>query len=591
MNIINNPISDLESYIDEFQSAELPLLNITILRNITVEPIKPYIEYLTLCMGFRANLVFGDYDNILQDILTSKLLQKNSDCTMVFLKLETLSPALIYRFTELSPKEIQSEIELIHNFIDTALKGIRAKTNSLVCWHGFELPISPAFGMLDFGNESMQYAVIEGLNRFLKKQLSTHSSCYYIDLNNIRSTLGIFNFYDNRYWHMAKSPFTLAALKNIAIDNFKLIRASKGKNKKCLILDCDNTLWGGIVGEDGLDGIKLGPDYPGSAFYEFQQEILSLHHRGIIIAICSKNNEEDVWSVIDQHPHMLLKREHISAYQINWDDKAQNIQKIALELNIGLDSFVFIDDSEFEINLINNRLPSVETIQLNKRHSLDYKAALATCGFFDSLSYTKEDKLRNKQYHEENDRKNSRESFDGNIESYLKSLDMVAHLEFANSSSISRIAQLTQKTNQFNLTTKRYSESDIKAFTDSKECIVLTVKLEDRFGNLGIVGCAIVDLVDDEAHFDTFLLSCRAIGRGLEMVLLHSCIEVLKSLKVNSYNANFIPTQKNKQVEDFYSNFGFKLISNEAGIRNYIAAENSEFAQKPNYFKTIIFNS
>lgn len=592
MNIINKPIFEIESHVDDFQSEGLPLLNITVLRNITLEPITPYIRYLGLCMGYKVNLVFGDYDNVMQDILLSdSLLRDNTDCTMVFLKLETLSPGLIYRFAELSSRELQYEVELVQNFIDTALKGIRAKTNALICWHGFELPIYPAFGMQDFGSESMQVGIVEDLNRFLKRQLSLYNSCFYIDLNNIRSAIGHDNFHDNRYWNIAKAPYTLTALKNIAIDNFKLIRALKGKSKKCLVLDCDNTLWGGVVGEDNLNGIKLGPEHPGSTFYEFQQEILSLYHRGIIITLCSKNNEDDVWAVFDQHPHMLLKREHISAYQINWDDKAKNIQNIASTLNIGLDSVVFIDDSEFEINLINNTLPEVETIQLKKERSFAYRATLASCGFFDTLSYTDEDRMRGRQYGAEVERKNSEGSFDGNIEFYLKSLDMEANIAFANSSTVKRVAQLTQKTNQFNLTTKRYSESDIEMFCASEEFVVLTVRLKDRFGDLGIVGCTIISLQDEAAYFDSFLLSCRAIGRGLDAVFLHSSLEVLKDLNINKFQSSFFPTLKNMQVEEFYPSFGFKLATNNKDVRHYIADTSILGKNKPSYFKKITINS
>jgi HAD superfamily phosphatase (TIGR01681 family) len=161
--------------------------------------------------------------------------------------------------------------------------------------------------------------------------------------------LGLSHFYDSRYWHIGRAPFTRQALREIAIEDFKFIRALKGKAKKCLVLDCDNTLWGGIVGEDGLTGIKLGQSYPGSAYYEFQQEILNLHHRGVILALCSKNNEEDVWEVFRRHPDMILREEHIATAQINWGDKAANLRRIAQDLNIGLDSLVFVDDSEFEV--------------------------------------------------------------------------------------------------------------------------------------------------------------------------------------------------------------------------------------------------
>lgn len=590
MNSINNyTLGELQDYIKNYDVCNYPSLNTVILRNITVEAITPYLQYLTIQMGFQAEIVFGDYDNVLQDALSSddRLINNSTDCIMVFTRLETLSPRLTNSFTELDEKGIEEEKDLVKNYIVSTLQGIRNKTNAIVNWHGFELPVYPAYGVADYTNSNMQTGAINELNNFLKEQLRDFKNSFFIDINASRAIVGSKNFYDNRYWHIGKAPYTLEALKEISIDNFKLFRALKGKNKKCLVLDCDNTLWGGIVGEDGLVGIKLGPNYPGSAFLAFQQEILSLFNRGIIIALCSKNNESDVLEVLDNHPHMLIKRKHISISMINWEDKASNIEKIASELNIGIDSIVFIDDNEFETNLVKKMLPLVETIHLPKGKSANYKDILASSGLFDSLTFSDEDKKRSELYKTEFARKKSKNEFSGNIESYYKSLNMLAYIDKASAKVIPRVAQLTQKTNQFNLTTKRYTESDIEGFILSEKSDVLFAELEDRFGNMGIVGVTIIHYFEDYAEIDTFLISCRVIGRGLEKVILNTCIQLAKKRNLLRVRGAYIKTAKNSQVIDFYTKNKFVIEEQDEQKVKFIFETKNKISPVPSYFKKI----
>lgn len=588
-SINNYSIAELQNYIENYDTNNFPIFNTVILRNITVEFITPYLKYLTIQMGFKPNIVFGDYDNVLQDALSNdeRLINESTDCIMVFTRLETLSPRLTNSFTQLDEKSIEEEKNIVKNYIVSTLKGIRSKTNAIVNWHGFELPIYPAYGVADYTNSDMQTGTINELNNFLKKQLRDFKNSFFIDINASRAIVGSKNFYDNRYWHIGKAPYTLDALKEISIDNFKLIRALKGKNKKCLVLDCDNTLWGGIIGEDGLEGIKLGPNYPGSAYLAFQQEILSLSNRGVIIALCSKNNESDVLEVLDNHPHMLIKRKHVSISMINWEDKASNIEKIATELNIGLDSIVFIDDNEFEINLVKKILPVVETIHLPKGKSANYKDILASSGLFDSLTFTDEDKKRSQLYKTEFIRKKSQNEFSGNIESYYKSLNMIAYIDKANAKVIPRIAQLTQKTNQFNLTTKRYTESDIEGFILSEKSDVIFVELEDRFGNMGIVGVSIIRYFKDFAEIDTFLLSCRVIGRGLEKVLLNTCVKLAKNKNLSIVKGLYLVSDKNNQVIDFYTKNKFAIEEKDEQKVKFLFETINKTPPIPTYFKEI----
>ena len=540
-------------------------------------------------MGFKPKIVFGDYDNVLQDALSNdeRLINESTDCVMVFTRLETLSPKLTNSFTQLDKKSIEEEKNLVKNYIVSTLKGLRNKTNAIVNWHGFELPVYPAYGVVDHTRSDMQIGTINELNNFLKNQLSSFKNSFFIDINSSRAVVGSKNFYDNRYWHIGKAPYTLEALKEISIDNFKLFRALKGKNKKCLVLDCDNTLWGGIIGEDGLKGIKLGPNYPGSAYLAFQQEILSLFDKGIIIALCSKNNETDVLDVLDNHPHMLIKRNNVTISMINWEDKASNIERIATELNIGLDSIVFVDDNEFEINLVKKILPVVETIHLPKGKSANYKDILASSGLFDSLTFTDEDKKRNQLYKTEFIRKKSQNEFSGNIESYYKSLNMIAYIDKASVNVTPRIAQLTQKTNQFNLTTKRYTESDIEKFILNEKSDVIFVELEDRFGNMGIIGVSIIHYFKDFAEIDTFLLSCRVIGRGLENVLLNTCVQLAKNKNLSIVKGLYLKSDKNNQVIDFYTKNKFKIEEKGEQKVKFSFETANKTPPSPLYFKEI----
>jgi len=588
-NINNYSLPELQNYIDNFDTSNYSKLNIVILRNITVEAITPYLRYLAIQMGFLPNVVFGNYDNVLQDAKSTndQLINQNTDCIMVFTRLETLSPKLTNSFTQLDLNSIEEEKKFVKNYIVSTLGSIRKKTNAIINWQGFELPVYPAFGVMDNTRSDMQMGTIRELNDFLKLQLRDFKNSFFIDINTSRSMVGYKKFYDNRYWHIGKAPYTLEALKEISIDNFKLFRALKGKNKKCLVLDCDNTLWGGIVGEDGLEGIKLGPNYPGSAFLVFQQEILSLYHRGIVIALCSKNNESDVWDVVDNHPHMLIKKKHISTAMINWEDKASNIKQIADNLNIGLDSIVFVDDNEFETNLVKELLPAVETIHLPKGKSADYKDMLASSGFFDSLTFTDEDKKRSQLYKTEFIRKKDQKKFSGNMNSYYKTLNMSVYIEKANESVVPRIAQLTQKTNQFNLTTKRYTESDIEEFIKSKNSDILFVKLEDRFGDMGIVGACIIKYFNGFAEIDTFLLSCRVIGRGVEKVLLNASIKLAKNRNLTMVKGLYIRTNKNNQVFDFYTKNKFIKEEEDEQKVKFIFETIKKVSPMPSYFKEI----
>jgi len=564
--------AEIQDILNQADLKQYPVLKITILRNIMLEPIEPYLRFSAYEIEFSAHTRFGEYDSIFQEAVGSKsdLLFEETDCVMVFVKLETLSWDLARNFAALSNEETKLECSRVKEYLNSVLLGIRQKTNAMILWHGFELPPYPALGIQDIQKRDCQYALINRLTEYLRNALRNQQNAYFVDLNLCMARLGANRFYDSRYWHIGRAPFSREALHEIALEDFKYIRSLKGKNKKCLTLDCDNTLWGGIIGEDGLAGIELGKTYPGSAYSEFQQEILNLYNRGIILALCSKNNEADVREVFCKHPDMILKEEHIATAQINWGDKAANLRQIALDLNIGLDSFVFMDDSEFEIDLIRQVLPEVEVIHLPKDQAVKYRDILVSCGLFDTLTLSEEDQKRGAMYKAEATRK-SLQAKTTDMDTYYRSLEMELEIRFSDEFSIPRVSQLTQRTNQFNLTTRRYSESEIKDFANSLEADVIYVRLKDRFGDSGIIGACILEYKNEEAILDTFLLSCRVLGRGVEDVFLSNVLKRARDRRCNLAVGQYIKTRKNGQVEYFYEKQGFQEIGAAKGrtVRNF----------------------
>lgn len=338
------------------------------------------------------------------------------------------------------------------------------------------------------------------------------------------------------------------------------------KRKKCLVLDLDNTLWGGVLGEDGIEGIKIGGDYPGKAFLYWQDALLELSKSGVILTICSKNNEQDVLDAWEKNPFMILKKEHFAAYRINWTDKATNIKELATELNIGLDSFVFVDDNPTERELIRQMLPMVEVPEFPAQpyELMPFFKQLVE-DYFKVYSVTDEDKKKTEQYKQNAARAQAQASF-ADFDSFLESLDIQITIESANEFNIQRIAQMTQKTNQFNLTTHRYTDADVRGFIE-KGWKIWCMSVADKFGDNGITGAI---MVTPEGAIDTFLLSCRILGKGIEMAFVKTVISLLSSDGFEILTASYLPTAKNVQVKDFWEKAGFACTQeNEDGSKSY----------------------
>jgi FkbH-like protein len=548
---------EIQSFLNKIKLEDFPNYRISVLRNITVEPIEIYLKYLFCQNGYHALIKFGGY-NILEDVYQGDVL-KEADGIIIFLKLENLSKDIVRRFVWLTEKELNCEVRKIKEYIDSVIGVIRKQTNAVILWHSFEMPAYPAFGILESQSYQGQLSVISALNEFLRSRFRESPNVFLVDTNLCLMRLGYQSFYDVRYWYLGGAPYSREALCEIAKEDCKFFCALKGRVKKCLILDCDDILWGGTIGEDGLHGIILGEAYPGSIYMEFQQEILNLYKKGVILALCSKNNEEDVWEVLDKHLSMLIKREHITIAKINWQNKVDNINSIASDLNVGLDSIVFIDDSEFEINSVREILPQVTAIHFPKDQHVFFREMLVSLDLFNLLTYSSVDGERTAMYKAEAARKEWCSKV-GNIEEYLISLNIIMEICFVDELSIPRVAQLTQKTNQFNLTTKRYTDADIRGLAEGKNSSILYLRVKDRFGDSGIVGVCVLKLEGINAIFDSFLISCRVLGRGIEQAFLNYILGYLKRRGYVKATGEYRATRKNEQVKIFYEKNGFQKV-------------------------------
>ena len=522
-----------------------PALNVAVLRNVMVEPLATILGYDAYLEGYTARVVFGEFDTIYQEAVNgrSDMLNEDTNIVLVFVHLAQESPQLCHGFATLTPQAVVDESEIIIKKASAILAGIRRQTSAMILWHSFELPVAPALGIVDSQNRDGQLAAIRRLNDEIRRLLTDTGNAFVVDMNLCLARVGAQRFYDSRYWHRSRLPYTVEALEAIADEEVKFLRPMMGRTRKCLVLDCDNVLWGGIVGEDGLSGIELDATHPGSAYQEFQKEVLNLYHRGVILGLCSKNNEDDVWEVFDKHPGMVLKREHIAAARINWLDKGTNLRQLAGDLNLGLDSFVFVDDSAFEVNLVRKTMPEVDVIHIPKESASRAREILAAYGKFDTLALSEEDQKRGAMYRAEAGRRKLQAEFT-DMQSYYRSLEMEVTITFDNAFCIPRVAQQAQKTNQFNLTTRRYTEADVKGLMNSADVDVLTLSLADRLGDSGVVGTCILRYEQTDADLDTFLLSCRVLGREIEKVFLRNALRRAKQRGAKRVVGDFIKTAK-----------------------------------------------
>jgi FkbH-like protein len=544
--------------------AGLAPLKVAVLRNFTIDPLLPVLGGEIARSGFMPSLHVGAFDAVASEVLDprSALYAFAPDLVIVAQWLEALSPALATRFITLLPAEVENEIERVVATIEEIANAFRRASAAPLLVNNFPLPIHTTLGILDAQSDQHHTHAILRLNHELLRRLRAVRDAYVVDYLSVFARVGGLSATDERYWQIGRAPLGRPVLIPLGREYGKFVRALRGRTRKCLVLDCDNTLWGGIVGEDGISGIQLGATAPGSSYVAFQREVLNLRERGVILAVCSKNDEADVREVFRSHSDMLLREEHVATWQVNWDDKATNIRRVARDLNIGLDSIVFVDDSPFECGLIRDQVPEVAVLSLDGDPA-SFRAKLAGAAHFDSLTLSAEDRERGRLYAGSSQRRQI-EQQSGSLEEYLAKLQLVAEIARADDQTIPRVTQLTQKTNQFNLTTRRYSEGQIRALVDDPDTDVLCLTLSDRVAPLGLIGVAIVRYEAETAAIDTFLLSCRAIGRGAEEALLAAVLRLAQGRGCARAVGRYEATTKNGMVAEFFRKNGFSLVGQDA---------------------------
>ncbi len=407
--------------------------------------------------------------------------------------------------------------------------------------------------------QSLQHETV-ALNIAIVADAKMRSSVSIADLEMLSSWVGKKFFLDEKMHGIAKIPCSLDYLPHFAQQFLDMILTNVGRSIKCVVLDLDNTLWGGVIGDDGIDGIGLGDLDEGHAFFYMQSFMKELFNRGIILAVCSKNTESIARNVFQNHPDMVLREEHISCFVANWDDKAANIRKIQQTLNIGFDSMVFIDDNPFERNLVRQLLPQILVPELPEDPS-EYVRFLNELNLFEAANITSEDTTRTQSYQQQQQRVEEQTKF-VSLDDYLISLNTTATIRPFESSNISRVAQLIQRSNQFNLTTRRYSEAECHSLASDPASHTLTIQIKDKFGDFGLILVSIlrIDKVGDQMEIDSFLMSCRVLQRGVEKLAMNEIIGYARTCGLKRLIGRYIPTAKNVMVKSFYESFGFHLV-------------------------------
>ena len=500
----------------------------------------------------------ADYNQIDAQLLDqySETYSYKPDMVLLWLSTEKLYE----NFLELSIEERCSFAEKIISQLTYYWQLVENNCNARVIQPNFtEIP-DRSFGSYSLKVSSSFSYQIRKLNYLLQEEMQKNKNVFPVDLLSVQNELGINSYYDAALYYNAKMTISLNSLPYIAKAITDVIKAMLGKIKKCVILDLDNTLWGGVIGDDGLGGIEIGELGRGHAFTNFQLWLRQLRQRGIILAVCSKNNEETAKEPFEKHKEMVLRLSDISIFVANWQDKASNIKFIQQTLNIGFDSMIFIDDNPFERNLVKEMLPDVEVPDLPDDPAL-YLGFLHSCNYFETASYSAADSDRTKQYQAEAAREKMKHSF-ASIDDYLKGLQMIGRVKTFEPVCYSRIAQLTQRSNQFNLRTVRYTEGEIKNIAESDNYIALYYTLKDKLGDHGLISVVIMKKESADTLFiDTWLMSCRVLKRGMEEFIVNSFVKCVCENGYKIIKAEYIPTPKNSMVKDIYKKMGFTELS------------------------------
>jgi len=554
---------------------------VAILKSYTIDIIKPILEVEAYEKQLQLNVYIGDYNNYMSEILEveSEYNVFAPDVTILALRLEELYPQIFKSFEQIEG-DLNGVQEYILNYYKSLILNIKERNNGVVFVNNFIVPHSN-YGALITSSVNSQKNFIRGINIAFDELAKEFSDVYIIDNENVASEVGKSNIYDEKMWYVSKNPYKMRYYINLSKEYAKYVKAIRGKRKKCIVLDLDNTIWGGVIGEEGINNIKLSETYPGKCYKDFQIEIKRLKKQGILLCICSKNNLKDTEEIFLKHPDMELAFDDFILKKINWNEKSENIIEIAKELNIGLDSMVFIDDSPFECSMVAESLPDVAVIQVPNT-PYEIPNLLNKYNYFDTLNITEEDKVKSEQYIGKIKADEFRSTLK-NIEEFYESLQMKIEIQELNEMYISRVSQLTQKTNQFNLTTKRLTENEIADMCKKEGNKVLYISVEDKFVNHGVVGCAFLNITQDSLEIENLMISCRVIGRNIETAFMSYIYDLARKLNVNEIIGKYISTTKNIIAKDFYIKLGFLCV----GDGRFKLNINKKRILKPEYINMV----
>jgi len=538
-------------------------LRVALLSSFSIEFIHDSLIGQGFLNELRIEIYQPGFAQYRQEILdpSSGLYAGRPDIVILALEGKHLFPFAYRDYGQHMGSGLDGLLEQAERELDGLLTAFRRHSDATLLVHSFAAPAWRQLGILDGHIGLGQAQVVQALNDALYRAAKARRGVHVVDYSGLVSRVGADQWYDDRMDHYAQAPIAQAALPILAAEYMKFARALVGKSRKCVVVDLDNTLWGGVVGESGPHGIALGPEYPGSAFVAFQRVLLDLSRRGILLAVASKNNEADAQEAFATNPHMILKPEHFAHTEIHWGPKDRSLEAIARRLNIGMEHLVFVDDSPLECELVRSACPMVTVIQLPKQPER-YVRALLEEGLFDALSYSEEDSRRLELYRQ---REQAEEmlSRGGSLDEVLRTLGTEVAVSPVNDQSLARAAQLTQKTNQFNTTTRRYTEADVSHRAGDAGWLAATVRVRDRFGDHGIVGVMLARQVEDALDVDSFLLSCRVIGRKVETVMLAALCDEATARGLRYLRGELIVTKKNEPARDLYPRHGFQRVSGD----------------------------
>jgi FkbH-like protein len=548
---------------DHLNEGLKPNLRVGIAATFTANNLVPFLGFHLIAQSYLPAISLAPYNQIFQACLSpEKFFGKDCDAAVLLWRIEDLLLAELSGFLAGDSKQINAAITKIDDLLDAVI-ALRKKFVGTVilglppnCSHG------PA-GLSSLESPTSASTFHQLVVSHIKER--ANSGVLLFDFHVVQNSFGVDASLDWRQWYLYRQPFTDRFLDAAGRKLSRILAASRRAPKKCIVLDADNTLWGGIIGEDGLDGIALGDEFPGMAFRDFQRQLLHFKSQGVLLAIASKNNEADLWEVFDKHDGMILRRGDISAWAINWQPKSENIIQIAKKLNIGSDSLVFIDDNAMEIEYMRQARPEVASVHLPDEPA-DIVPTIQALTYFDTLEITEEDRQRAAMIAQENERGAlGRENL--TKEEFQRALKISLSFAPVSPEDLARVTQLINKTNQFNLTTIRRTLDEVRQLSSSPGHRVYALRVEDKFGDYGLTGVVVVDCDDPYRwKIDTLLLSCRILGRGVETALLAILASEAREAGVMELIATFIASAKNSPAAEFLPDHGFKKFKDEKWI-------------------------